>query len=331
MKLTLLAALATLAAAPMAHAGASGLKISARIAGPDGGWDLASFDPAGRRVWIARGDKIMVIDADSGKARAFVAGKRLHAVVPVPNTGRVVASDSGDDTAKVLDGRDGRLLAAVPASKDADSAIWEPFTRTVAVIGGDSGVVTLIDPVAMRAVAQIATGGALEFGVADGKGRLFVNGEAASEIVVIDLRTRSVAARWPMPGCRRPTGLALVAGERLVSACASGVAEIIDARTGRQIAAPAIGAGPDAVLYDPARALALIPCGASGNLAVIALSGEAANTVIDTVPTQAGARTGTLDPRTGRVYLPVAEYLPAPPGQRRPTKPGTFQVLVLDR
>jgi hypothetical protein len=54
--------------------------------------------------------------------------------------------------------------------------------------------------------------------------------------------------------------------------------------------------------------------------------------VTDTVPTQIGARTGTVDPRTGRVWLPTAQYnLPVPAGQRPTTKPGTFEVLVLGR
>ena len=38
--------------------GASGLAV-ARIAGPDGGWDYASFDAARRRVYVAHGLKVM--------------------------------------------------------------------------------------------------------------------------------------------------------------------------------------------------------------------------------------------------------------------------------
>ena len=102
--------------------------------------------------------------------------------------------------------------------------------------------------------------------------------------------------------------------------------------SGRRIAALKIGARPDAVVYDEGRNLAYIPSGGAGTLSVIALSGAADTTVIDTVVTQVGARTGTVDPKTGRIYLPAAEYLPpAAPGQRPTVKPGTFQVLVLDR
>ncbi|HVH74096.1 MAG TPA: hypothetical protein VM755_04195, partial [Stellaceae bacterium] len=75
-----------------------------------------------------------------------------------------------------------------------------------------------------------------------------------------------------------------------------------------------------------------VPSALSGELSVIALSGPHDNTIVDTVPTQIGARTGAVDPKTGRIFLPTAEYvLPVPPGQRPTTKPGTFVVLVLDR
>ncbi len=65
---------------------------------------------------------------------------------------------------------------------------------------------------------------------------------------------------------------------------------------------------------------------------MIALSAARTTTPsCDSVPTQIGARTGAVDPKTGRIYLPTAEYVPFAAGQRPTTKPGTFQILVLDR
>ncbi|HEV7157699.1 MAG TPA: hypothetical protein VGN38_05020 [Caulobacteraceae bacterium] len=332
--LPLVAALLALALAPTPSvAGPSGLKIVGRVAGPDGGWDYASFDAARRRVYIAHGDQVMMIEADSGKVHpAFAKGDQLHAVTPVPGTNRIVTTNSGDSTAKVIDATSGAVLASIPAAADTDSAVYDPSSGLVIVIGGDSGEITLVDPRAMKAVGSIKVGGSLEFPAADGKGRVYVNGADTNQIDVIDLKARKVIARWPLTNCRRPTGLALVAGARLVTACGSGAAEIMSAVDGHDIATLPIGAGPDAVIYDARRGLALIPSGRSGTLAVLALSGPRANTVIDTVPTQIGARTGALDPKTGRLWLPVAQYvLPAPPGQRPTTKPGTFEVLVLGR
>ena len=330
MKRALIAVL--LAAALPAVAGPSGLSVKARIAAPDAHWDYASFDPARRRVYVAHGDSVLMIEADTGKAWPdFAKGSHLHAVVPVPGTDRIVTTNSGDHTVKVIDARNGALLASISGPEDADSATCDLGSGDVVVIGGDDGVVQLIDPKAMKAVGEIKIGGKLEFPAADGKGRLYINAEDTHEIVVADLKAGKVLTRYAMPGCERPTGLALVAGDRLVSSC-NGVAEILSAADGKVIASLAIGAGPDAVIYDARRELALIPSGRTGTLAVIALSGPKANQVIDTVPTAAGARTGTVDPRTGRVFLPTMRYTPPAQAGGRPTPvPGTFEVLVLDR
>ncbi len=48
------------------------------------------------------------------------------------------------------------------------------------------------------------------------------------------------------------------------------------------------------------------------------------------VPTQAGARTGALDPKTQHIFLPTAKFTPPPaPGQRPGFVPGSFEVLEL--
>ena len=261
---------------------------------------------------------------------AFAEGDHLHAVVPVPNSDRLVTTNSGDKSARVIDANTGKLIASIPTPDDPDSAIYDPHTGDVAVIGGDSGTITLIDPKTAKAVGDLAPGGKLEFAVPDGKGRLFVNAEDKNEVVVVDLDARKVVAHYPMSGCLRPTGLAYVQGHRLIAACQS-VAKILDADTGHDVATLPIGVGPDAVIYDPARSVAYVPSGRAGTLAVIALAGPKNNTVIETVPTKTGARTGTVDTATGRVYLPSADYAPAVTGQRPAMKPGSFQVLVLGK
>jgi DNA-binding beta-propeller fold protein YncE len=309
----------------------TGLHVVDRIAGPDGGWDYASFDPARGRVYVAHGSSVLMINAASGKMTPnFAAGNHLHAVVPVPGSNLIVTTNSGDLTAKIIDATTGALIGSVTTPKDPDSAIYDPHTGDVVVIGGDGGAITLIDPKAAKAVGEIDVGGDLEFAVPDGEGRLFVNAADKNEIVVVDLDARKVVARYPMAGCLRPTGLAFVEGHRLISSCQS-VAKILDADTGHDIATLPIGVGPDAVIYDRARQVAYIPSGRAGTLAVIALSGAGNNTVIDTIPTTVGARTGAVDTKTGKVYLPSAEYGPPVTGQRPAIKPGSFAVLVLGK
>jgi len=53
-------------------------------------------------------------------------------------------------------------------------------------------------------------------------------------------------------------------------------------------------------------------------------------TKIATVPTQQGARTGTVDPSTGAVYVVAAKYGPAPAGGGRPPIiPESIELLVV--
>jgi len=330
--------LAAYAAAPARAADApaphpSGLHVVSRIAGPDGGWDYASFDPVRRRVYVTHGANLMTIDADSGAANAtFAPASRLHAAVPVPGTDLVVTTNSGDKTARVVSAVDGKLLASIATPDDPDGAGYDAASGLVVVICGDGQALALIDPKAQKLVATIALPGKPEFGAPDGKGRYFVNLEDKNAVAVVDLAQRKVTATYALPGCERPTGLAYVAGDRVISDCGNGGVDILEASTGKLHGQFKVGGFPDAVIYDPQRQLAYVPSALGGNLTVIALSGAADNTVIDTVATQLGTRTGTVDPKTGRVYLPTAQYiLPAPAGQRPQVKPGTFVVLVLDR
>lgn len=312
---------------------ASGLHVVGRIAGPDGAWDYASFDPVRRRVYVAHQNLVLAIDARTGgMTPAFAAGDRLHAVTPVPGTDLVVTTNSGDNTAKVIRASDGHLLASIPTARGPDGAAYDPSSGLVVVICGAAGVLTLIDPKTLQAVGTIDVGDHLEFGAPDGGGRFFVNVEDRNQVAVVDLAARKVIARHDLPGCKGPTGLAYVVGERLIADCGDGGVDILDAGSGEVIAHFTVGGFPDAVIYDARRKLAYVPSARAGTLSVIALSGKGDDTIIDTVPTQVGARTGTVDPRTGRIYLPTAEYvLPVPAGQRPATKPGTFVVLEVDR
>ena len=274
----------------------SGLKVVARIAGPDGGWDYASFDPVRRRLYVAHGAVIMTVDVDSGQTNPnFAAGAHLHAALPIPGTQLILTTNGADSSAKLISAVDGKLVASIPTAADPDGAVFDPSTGLVLVVNGEAGKITLIDPKAAKAVGEITVGAELEFAAVDAKGKAFVNIAATGEIAVIDIAARTVLARYPMVGCKTPTGLAVTADGRLISACSNGLVKILDAASGREIASYKIGGFPDAVLLDETRGLAYIPSALSGDMAVIALSGENNNKLVETIPTQLGARTGAVD------------------------------------
>jgi DNA-binding beta-propeller fold protein YncE len=330
----LFALLAVFQIYPPAHAAntdsVTALSVIGSIAGPDGGWDFASIDANARRLYVAHGDAVMAVDLDSGKVEAkSMEGKGLHAVLPLPN-GRILTTNGGNNTATLFDAATGNILAAIPTGQKPDAATFDPSTGLALVMNGKSGDVTVIDPKTGTSPGRIEVGGALEYVVADGHGKAFVNIEDKNEIAVLDIAGRKVLTRYTLPGCDGPTGLAIdPESGLLIAACANGKAIALNAKDGGVAATLPIGLRPDDVIFDPNRKVFFIPCG-EGSLAVIAAKDGAAPAIVATIPTQNGARTGALDVKTGRLYLPTADFKdPAPGEKRRTVVPGTFRILVV--
>jgi DNA-binding beta-propeller fold protein YncE len=205
----------------------------------------------------------------------------------------------------------------------------------VFTFNGGSASATAIDAATGELVGSIPLGGKPEFWASDGKGRMWVNNEDKAILVQFDPRALTVVAEWPLPGCTAPTGLGFDAGhERLFPVCnESRTMLVVDARKGTILATLPIGAGVDGGGFDPELGLAFASAG-EGKLTIV---GERGGTyaVLQELPTQRGARTMVVDPKTHRIYLSTAEYGPQPdsvPGQRRaraPVLPGSFKVLVV--
>jgi hypothetical protein len=112
---------------------------------------------------------------------------------------------------------------------------------------------------------------------------------------------------------------------------------ILDSRTGKLLASPAIGEGVDAVVFDAAHKLVLSSNGESGTITIIQTTGPASYTTIQTLPTQVGARTMAADSTSGTLYTVSAALGPKPPAspsnpKRRPDiLPSSFVVLVFSR
>ena len=307
-------------------------RVTGSIAGADGGWDFAALDAAHGQLYIARSNAISVADLASGSPlRRLIEARRAHQVLVLDAGATLFATDGETGLGRFITAADGKQVAEVATGTKPDAALFDPVTGRIAVMNPGNDTVALIDPVARKLITSFKLAGGLEFAVADGKGGAFINLEDAGAIAHVDLAAARVLGHWALPGCTGPTGLALVAhGTRLISACANGVAVVVDAATGRLVSRLAIGRDPDAVLVDEARQLAFIPCGASGTLVALSLADPDHIAIAQTITTRIGAKTGALDPRTGRLYLPTATLSPPAPGAKRGKPvPGSFVVLVV--
>ncbi len=177
-----------------------------------------------------------------------------------------------------------------------------------------------------------------EFPVADGKGNMYDNIEDKSEIVHFDARSRKLLATWPVTPGESPSGLAIDrAHGMLFSACGNGKMAIVSTATGKVVAMPTIGDGPDAARFSVDGGYAFSSNGESGTLTAVREDSPQHFTVVQNLPTEKGARTLTLSPDGSKVYLVTAKFGPRPtatPGQshsRPPMVPGSFTVIVVGK
>jgi YVTN family beta-propeller protein len=320
----------TVAFAATAYAAAPNYKVVDHIKVGDGGFDYAVFDSANGRVLIARTNYTTAIDAKTGTVSQLSSASAGHMAIPIPDTDLLVLP-RGRGTVGIVDGKADKPIAELPGGNGPDGATYDSFSKLVYVMNHNGGDATVVDPVAQKVVATIPVGGVLEFPASDGAGKVFVNVQDKGEIAVIDVKARQTVARWPMNDCKSPTGLAYIPGPNLVvSSCGqNGVAKVLRADTGVEVASLAIAVGADAVMYDAKRKVVLIPCRA-GELEVISVADPAHISVVQRVPTQEGSRTGTFDPDTGRIYAMAAKFgPPAAVGGRAQALAGTFEVLVI--
>jgi len=303
--------------------------------GGEGGWDDLHADSQAHRLYLTHGARVDVLDTRTGKLIGAITGLHGTHGVALDTAGKFgYISDGGGNAVVVFDRATLATLATIPAGTNPDGIIFEPATQTVWAFNGRSKDVTVISAATRTVVATIPLPGKPEFAAVDGKGTVFDNIEDKNEIVRLDAHTNKLTAEWPLTGCDSPSGLALdVRGHRLFSVCDGKKMAVIDSKTGKVLANPAIGDGPDGAGWSAAHKLAFASCG-EGILSVVDAAAPGYPT-IQSLPTQRGARTMSYDSAADRIYLVTAEFGPRPaptsdnPRPRPAIVPGSFTVLVV--
>lgn len=302
--------------------------------GGEGGWDYLLADSSAHRLYVTHGQRVEVLDLNTGKPIGAITGlKGTHGVALDADGKFGYISDGGANQVVIFDRQSLQTVGTVPAGTNPDGIVFEPVTKTVWAFNGRSKDVTVIDTASHKVIATVALPGKPEFPTADGTGNVFDNIEDKSEIVRLDAKSPEVTATWPLGKCESPSGMAIDrAGHRLFSVCDGNVMAVVDYESGKVIATPAIGEGPDAAGYDVKTKLAFSSNG-QGTLTVVGASNSEYK-VLQTLTTEPRARTMALDEATGKVYLVTAKFGPAPaataenPRPRPSVLPNSFTVIV---
>lgn len=330
MKNILLSVLCSFAAATVCRADINYHLLKEIPVGGDGGWDYLTLDSAGQRLYVSHATKVVVIDL----AKDAVAGEitntpGVHGIAIAPELGCGLVTCGRENKGAVVDLKTLQILSKLDTGANPDGMLYEPGQQEFYTFNGRSGSATVIDAKARKVVATIPLGGKPEFAAVDVKaGRVFNNLEDKSELVAIDTRKHEVVNRWPIAPGEEASGMAFDGkNHRLFLGCGNKMMVMVDSQTGKVLATVPIGDGVDANAFDPGTQLAFASCG-DGTVTIAREDGDKL-TVVQTLNTEKGARTMTIDPATHKIYLASAKFDAPAEGQRRGKMvPGSFKVLV---
>jgi len=295
----------------------------------DGGTDYVTAEASTGRVFVSRGDHMMVVDGATGKVVGDITNTPgVHGAGIATKAGHGFTTNGGDMTVTMFDLKTLAVIKRIMVGPGLDGIMYdEPDDKIILTNHSRPiGTLTAIDPHSGDIVGTAELDDtAPEGAAADGKGHIFVNNEGKNTIQVIDLKTWKATASWPLAPCEGPTGIAYDKGtNRIFSGCSRN-SVVVDAATGKVVATIANGTRVDALGWDPSRKLIFIPNGGEGNVTVVHQDSADKYTVVATVMTFAGAKTITVDPTTHNVYLFQPERGPAPspaPGATPPPAGG---------
>jgi DNA-binding beta-propeller fold protein YncE len=252
--------------------------------------DYIIVDPVGRRLY-GLGDRVIDVDYDS-VIGSIAGGGGGYAIAADQNRGFV---------------RNGVLFdlktLAVTGHVDAhgDGIRYDPVThRAFTWEGKDAWVV---DMRTGTLITKSTIGDGLESGVADGRGKLFLNVEDSGFVQQVDAQTLKIEATYKVPHCGRAQGLSMdTTTRRLFMACDSQMV-VLDADNGNIVQRIHVASRADENCFDPGTKLVFNPNRVDSTMTIVHEDSPNAFSVAATVRTGGGARSCAVDDKTHKVYV----------------------------
>ena len=364
--------------APMARAQDGPYKVlkTARVGG-EGGWDYIYADSAGRRLYIPRGavratpatdtspetaalpTRLTVFDLDTLAPAGELSGVGGQGTAVDPKSGHGFTSDhpqvSMFDTKTLT-----KLKSIDVGGARPDGILFDAFSERVFVFSHPTKNATVIDTRDGTVTGTIDLGGTPEQGVADGKGMLYVvMQDPVGSVTAVDLKSMKAVAHYSLVDMGGCNGLALDAKNGVLFAACSrpsappeqtasagqpggqsqAVMVVLSAKDGKILAKLPLAGSSDGAAFNPAT-MEAFSTGGNGTLTVVKEKTPVTFEVEQVLSTMNGARTITIDAKTGHLFTMSQERTPAPadataPANGRPRMgppvPGSFTILMIGR
>lgn len=298
--------------------------INSDKVGGAGNWDYIYADSAGRRLYIPRGDRVDVYDLDADlKPLGTISNTTgVHGAAVDPASGHGFCSSN---PVVMWDTKTLATIKTIPVQGGPDGIFFEPATERVYILSHRAPNVIVLDAKDGSIVGTIDLGGSPEQGASDGQGHAYIDLEDKDAVAVVDTKTLKLTGTYDISSKGGgPGGLALDAKNRVIfSFCHDPqTVVILNADTGNIITALPIGNGVDAAEFNP-NTLEAFSSQGDATLTVIKESSPTSFAVEQTVTTKSGARTSTIDTKSGQVYLVTADRAPATPPPAPAVAPAT--------
>ena len=313
-----------------------------------GGIDYVYADNDGRRLYVPRGNQILVFNLDTLKQVGSITNARARGVAVDPKSHHGFSSSS---PVVMWDTRTLETIKTIEVKGRPDAIAFEPLTERIYVMSHAQPNATVIDAKDGSIAGTIDLGGAPEQTVSDGQGHVYADLEDKNNVAVVDVKTLAVTAHYDLEGKGgTPAGLALDAKNRILFAfCRNpATAVMLNADDGKIVATLPIGKGSDGGGFN-ANTMEAFSSQGDGTLTIIKENSPTSFEVAQTVQTKPRAKTCTLDAKNNHIVVITTEPAPAaagtapatpadggnqPGGNRRQSgagNPALLDILVIGR
>ena len=278
-----------------------------------GGIDYVYADSDARRLYVPRGNTVLVFDLDTLKSAGEIADTGGRGVAVDPKSFHGFSSSR---PVSMFDTKTLAIIKKIDVQGGPDGILFEPFSERVFVFSHSQPNATVIDPKDGTIVGTMDLGGAPEQAASDGNGHLYVDIEDKDKVAVVDVQSLKVTAQYELGGQGgTPAGLGLDAKNGILFVMCRNPANCVVMSTtdGKILATLPIGKGSDGGGFNPNTMEAFSSQG-DGTLTIIHENSPTSFEVTQTVTTKSRAKTSTLDTKNDRIVVITTEPAPVAPG-----------------
>jgi DNA-binding beta-propeller fold protein YncE len=196
------------------------LVVTTQVPGFTGDFDHFGLDLKGNRLFLAAEDHktVEVFDLRTGARVHSIEGfGHPLTMAYLPESDRLIVTNGDTDDLALVDCKNYKIINTLKLGKGVDHSAYNPVNKYFYVENGGgpdakTHALAIIDTRSFKTVGEVLglSGDSNEGMVIDRAGKnLYVNLTGSDEVGVVDLDTRQIISRWPLPDAHVPHAIAL--------------------------------------------------------------------------------------------------------------------------